>query len=556
MESGSDKDVRDLANSCVLLKQQFLQRNMTEAAFLPVLPRATGLQEAFGRVSSRSDLVAALLSSFEGNIERSVVAAYRVDGSDLHTVIEETGTPAGWLPLVAGYDASPAGLLSGMELPSASVEWLKGAPRRTLSGKQVVDLRRRLGMLYEAGPGTKVEEDDRAPLPESAEEEEGETATSEARIPVPSETFVGELAAKLEVHPVSVYWLLREVREKDGVVCKAELRRFIEDYVSVLVLRLLGHRWPRETESGDPAPAWTDLYGIVPITSAREEPTLLSRVRERLAEDFGPDRVAAVEQEFRDIVGASLEGWLAAEFFTRHISQFRKRPIAWQLRSLPTGNDVRGRGKGRKRGPSNSIFSCLVFYHRLDADLLPKLRTHYIGPVLRGFQTELGDLEKTKTRTTEQDARRLELVERVDELKAFDGKLEEVSLQAFACAVLEEIARAEGLDKWTSRDGRSPVPGSREAFLAQESRYDPDLNDGVRVNLAPLQRAGLLAADVLGAKDAEKSVADRAEWRADERRWCREGKLPQPGWWPGGATDTKASTAASNRGSGGRDCSR
>ena len=19
---------------------------------------------------------------------------------------------------------------------------------------------------------------------------------------------------------------------------------------------------------------------------------------------------------------------------------------------------------------------------------------------------------------------------------------------------------------------------------------------------------------------------------ADERRWCREGKLPQPGWWP------------------------
>jgi hypothetical protein len=20
-------------------------------------------------------------------------------------------------------------------------------------------------------------------------------------------------------------------------------------------------------------------------------------------------------------------------------------------------------------------------------------------------------------------------------------------------------------------------------------------------------------------------------WRADERRWCREGKLPQPGWW-------------------------
>ena len=49
---------------------------------------------------------------------------------------------------------------------------------------------------------------------------------------------------------------------------------------------------------------------------------------------------------------------------------------------------------------------------------------------------------------------------------------------------------------------------------------------------AALQKAGLLAADVLSKKDVDKAIADRAEWRADERRWCREGKLPQPGWWP------------------------
>jgi hypothetical protein len=69
-------------------------------------------------------------------------------------------------------------------------------------------------------------------------------------------------------------------------------------------------------------------------------------------------------------------------------------------------------------------------------------------------------------------------------------------------------------------------------LLSQERRYDPDLNDGVRVNIAPLQQRGLLATDVLAAKDVEKAIGDRAEWRADERRWCREGKLPQPGWWP------------------------
>ena len=69
-------------------------------------------------------------------------------------------------------------------------------------------------------------------------------------------------------------------------------------------------------------------------------------------------------------------------------------------------------------------------------------------------------------------------------------------------------------------------------WVAQESAYAPDINDGVRVNIAPLQKAGILAAEVLAAKDLDKAIADRAEWRADERRWCREGKLPQPGWWP------------------------
>ncbi len=49
----------------------------------------------------------------------------------------------------------------------------------------------------------------------------------------------------------------------------------------------------------------------------------------------------------------------------------------------------------------------------------------------------------------------------------------------------------------------------------------------VRVHIAPLQKAGLLAANVLTKKDLDTAIADRAQWRADERRWCREGKLPQ-----------------------------
>jgi hypothetical protein len=82
-----------------------------------------------------------------------------------------------------------------------------------------------------------------------------------------------------------------------------------------------------------------------------------------------------------------------------------------------------------------------------------------------------------------------------------------------------------------SLDGRRPPPGTIAEFIAQESLYAPDINDGVRVNIAPLQKAGILAAEVLAAKDLDKAIADRADWRSDERRWVREGKLPQPGWW-------------------------
>jgi hypothetical protein len=87
-------------------------------------------------------------------------------------------------------------------------------------------------------------------------------------------------------------------------------------------------------------------------------------------------------------------------------------------------------------------------------------------------------------------------------------------------------------DRISSLDGRRAFPTTIAEFITQESLYAPDINDGVRVNIAPLQKAGVLAADVLAAKDLDKAIADRAEWRADERRWVREGKLPQPGWWP------------------------
>ena len=69
-------------------------------------------------------------------------------------------------------------------------------------------------------------------------------------------------------------------------------------------------------------------------------------------------------------------------------------------------------------------------------------------------------------------------------------------------------------------------PASADELAAQERAWRVDINDGVRVNIAPLQLAGLLTCDVLRPDDARKAIADRARWRSDERRWVREGVLP------------------------------
>ncbi|MGC6448026.1 MAG: BREX-1 system adenine-specific DNA-methyltransferase PglX [Rubripirellula sp.] len=146
------------------------------------------------------------------------------------------------------------------------------------------------------------------------------------------------------------------------------------------------------------------------------------------------------------------------------------------------------------------------------------------------------------------DASSASLKERLNEVKAkikkFTSELNAKSAKAQAIRDSIKAWRSDEPNQWhdwlaegpmfdqvSSLDERRTPPKTIAEFIAQESLYAPDINDGVRVNIAPLQKAGVLAADVLAAKDVDKAIADRAEWRSDERRWVRKGKLPQPGWW-------------------------
>jgi hypothetical protein len=189
--------------------------------------------------------------------------------------------------------------------------------------------------------------------------------------------------------------------------------------------------------------------------------------------------------------------------------------------------------------------SCLEWWRPLDETVFAPLRAQIklAKDELKVLKVEdyskAGDPFKRKK---EIEARTKELKESV---KRWERDLNEKT--AAANKLRDEImawecSEARGWETWlaaqpmydaiSSLDGVRQAPRAVAEWVAQESAYAPDLNDGVRVNIAPLQKAGILAAEVLASKDVDKAIADRAEWRADERRWCREGKIPQPGWWP------------------------
>jgi len=663
----------------------------------------------------------ALRLFIEGIIDTSVNEALNLAIKDVVWLYGELTTPAGCLRLIHSYDALPSLPQDLPDIPQEVLDILSYQERQSFDSEKLMSLRQRLRALYEAGPGAKEETDDAADSDASddhGEEEEGDQVAVGARIPIPAETFLEELSQKLEVHPISVYWLLKESIEKEGWRCLPEEQRLTKDRFTALILRLLGHRWPKQIEEEEALPEWSDDDGIIPMMEGTEESTLYQHLRARIAADYGDDQVSAQENVFAEVMGNPLQEWVRKDFFRHHISQFKKRPIAWHLSSAKWASHPR----------QDAAFECLVYCHKTDGDLLPKLKNQYVIPLIKRLATELRGLENANgSLTGEQEARKSLLSERIQELKAFDAVLTDVGASGFGpvplqpqlrqcaindamlclkarwlkklsnviqegpltdwrrqadetglhaefstwimdalthldyhCAVVgpkpplektldndptvkeltgmicaeseaittgamkyaclvwwksfdttilkpisekirdakkeqqslkersldpkvdpkeqlalnrkmnalksdvkawqQELALKSGqgqavrdvIESWScpeahtweawltqqamydqlsSLNGKRPPLYTVAEFIRQESLYQPDINDGVRVNIAPLQKAGLLTVDVLAGKDVDKAIADRAAWRNDERRWCREGKLPKPGWW-------------------------
>ena len=493
--------ISQYAEFCIEAKRLLARTDLLDGSFDPAGSRFVLLHN-LGATSA--------LHAVEGLINTLAVQELGLEVADIECVVSDVGMPSGWFKILQGYDQLPE-MSPILPVPENAVRSIAMFPRQACPPNDLARLKAQFRTLYEAGPGLSRQE------AVVGDEVDGEDSGI-SHAPLPVETFLEELSQKLAIHPISGYLLLQEIRA-EGARCKPEERRQLEDHLSVLVLRLLGHRWPKQLEAGEPVPAWADSDGIIPLLPGTGERTLADRLRERLRDEDGNLGAQQAEALLAELTGRSLEEWLRRDFFTRHVRQFKYRPIAWQLASAPVAAARKGKGSTRQA----PAFECVVYYHASGVSMLATIRTQYLEPLLR---TERG--RQDAARKAGDDTTAAQAHARVAELEAFAGRLRRVEEEGFACAELDVALAGEPLDRW-SGDGIL-APASRDELLSRERAWTVDINDGVRLNIAPLQLAGVLAATVLKDADAGKAIADRVRWRADERRWVREGVLPRCGW--------------------------
>ncbi len=270
-----------------------------------------------------------------------------------------------------------------------------------------------------------------------------------------------KLEAAIGKRPPEIVWPQMENKDRD------QKRR---EHVDRLLLYLV----KRVVEA--------DEDGLVCFESVDHEKPLLERLRHELHAAFPAQDPAALETEVINELkkktkgyrrAESLTEWLQDAFFETHCRLYQQRPLIWHLAS----DQVR-------RVPA---FGILVHAHKFNGDSLAKLRGTHLRDRIAILRREAGQAS--------QDGReddRLEALAAVEEAEAYDEKLKRLQ---------------DGF-----HPGPFPVPDQDYRILTpwkSESErpkgWHPDLDDGIKVNIAPLGRTGLLR---IKGRFSEKEIED------------------------------------------------
>lgn len=267
--------------------------------------------------------------------------------------------------------------------------------------------------------------------------------------------------------------------------------------LQVAVPRLLGYQWPRLTGSSFPdcpglepdgLEKLADTDGIVCIPSVRGEQPAADRLRKLLAEAYGKDWKPTTELDLLRAVGSSasdLDEWLRNEFFQQHSALFHHRPFIWHI------------WDGRKRDG----FHALMNYHKLaDGEkgrkLLESLTHSYLG---EWITRQRDGMKRGEEGSDERFAAALALKDRLE-------------------AIIEGEPPHDIFVRW-------------KPLHQQPIGWEPDINDGVRMNIRPF-----MAVDLPNGKKGAGILRTKPniKWEKDRGTEPERPKEEYPWFWKDG----------------------
>ncbi len=257
----------------------------------------------------------------------------------------------------------------------------------------------------------------------------------------------------------------------------------------VALARLLAYRWPRQTGSSFPdcptldadgLEEFSDEDGIVCLSPLRGERSAADRLRTLLS-------AAVSDYDEHGLLGETggntrtLEDWLVREAFEQHCKRFHHRPFIWHI------------WDGRPDG-----FHAFVNYHQLAAPngegrkLLETLIYSYLGDWIR----------------QQQDAANREVPgaeDRVIAAQFLEGELK---------AILAGEPPYDLFVRW-------------KPLHQQPIGWEPDINDGVRLNIRPF----LMAKDVARKGAGILRFKLNVKWTKDRGKEPMRAKTDFPWFW-------------------------
>ncbi|MDP3103792.1 MAG: hypothetical protein Q8M95_04200 [Candidatus Methanoperedens sp.] len=341
------------------------------------------------------------LHTYEAMIDKEVFNLYEIDGADLEQILREQGIPAGYFPIIEGFELIPDDML-----PEAK-DYIKSLPRIKLTPEKLNEMGEKLTELYQGGK------------------------------------TIEEIAVQMQINPVSVAAMRIEL----DIINSKDLKHEVENLLTNFIIEQFKK----------------DKDGIIPLYKDAAENTMEHRLVEDIEKMFGEAKVSEILNEMKLILGREIDDWLSMDFFKKHVSQYKKRPIIWHI-SSPEG-----------------YFEVLLYYHKLNNQTLHILKNVYLSKALDYNRRKLKELDSDLTNASDKNKGMIkekeDREEAIDDIKSFETSLDEVLKQGI----------------------------------------DPVIDDGVLANISPFQKAGLLAMDVLDKNQLKKGEELLAEY-IEERR--------------------------------------